>query len=208
MKRPPLQSSFLISRILQATCSIHQGVVQFWAFSARSGPHVQYSFKTTPAPSPIKAPKLTSLPLISHADVTSFQIVGEREFIHQSLVRNNTFCSLLLTLEFSALGNVDTNLAKMPVDFAVCSKQGLWASRWDVRCQTEPQWPAAASVFMKDTARLSGMRFNVWMALSFYLPLWAFDWCQRDRMLADAPFGCWFDASVNGNGLVRASDYV
>lgn len=78
---------------LKATYSIHHGVVQFQNFSARSGTHVQYSFKTTPAPSPMKAPKLTSLLFISHADVARFHIVCEREIVRQSLVRNNTLAS-------------------------------------------------------------------------------------------------------------------
>lgn len=45
MKRPPLQSSFLISRILQATCSIHQGVVQFLSLFCKVRPSCTVQFQ-------------------------------------------------------------------------------------------------------------------------------------------------------------------
>lgn len=90
--------------------------------------------------------------------MASFLIVFEGKFIYQSLLGNNL---PPLTLEFNALGNNDTNHAKRPVGFAIRLKQGLWASWWDVRCQTQPQGPAAAPVFMKAQPSSVGLSFSV-----------------------------------------------
>lgn len=159
-----------------------------------------------------KTPKITSLLFISHTDVASFQIVGEREFIYQILVRNKPLLATshlriqcigkhwhescekarrlrclfkTRTLDIT-VGCTVPNRASMTCR-CVCVFEGHSPAQWDeIQCVN-------GSLFLSSPLGLQLMSEGQDVS---GCSLWLLIWCQCCAL------------SHNGNGLVRASDYV